>query len=190
MPQPLLNQRGPAASASNTSQYSGRAWGSQPPESGMFLPCCFAFLAGYRLVTRKARNTPMTRHSYREHDYAFGQAMLKLRTSIGLTKAGLAHPLGVSPRAVGEWEADSNYLKPNTSNTFLGCVCSSTSLRRSGRKRKSGRCGKRLINGYSSMKPGSMTCLLLLRPFNFPHRPRRRLPTRKRSLQPPRASIG
>ncbi len=107
----------------------------------------------------------MTRHSYREHDYAFGQAMLKLRTSIGLTKAGLAHPLGVSPRAVGEWEADSNYLKPNTSNTFLGCVCSSTSLRRSGRKRKSGR-------------------------FNFPHRPRRRLPTRKRSLQPPRASIG
>ncbi len=27
----------------------------------------------------------MPRHSYREHDYAFGQAMLKLRTSIGLT---------------------------------------------------------------------------------------------------------
>jgi hypothetical protein len=39
-------QRGPAASASNTYQYSGRAWGSQPPESGMFLPCCFACLVG------------------------------------------------------------------------------------------------------------------------------------------------
>src|SRR6266700_8123795 len=53
----------------------------------------------------------MTRHSYREHEYAFGQAMLKLPTSIGLTKAGLAHLLGVSPRAVGEWEAGSNYPK-------------------------------------------------------------------------------
>src|SRR6266571_7836665 len=123
MPQPLLNQRGPAASASNTSQYSGRAWGSQSPESGMFLPCCFAFLAGCRRVTRKARNTPMTRHSYREHDYAFGQAMLKLRTSIGLTKAGLAHPLGVSPRAVGEWEAGSNYPKAEHLQHSLGlCV--------------------------------------------------------------------
>ena len=32
--------------ASNTSQYSGSARGSQPPEGGIFLPCCFAFLAG------------------------------------------------------------------------------------------------------------------------------------------------
>ena len=53
----------------------------------------------------------MTRHSYRECDYAFGQVMLKLRTSIGLTQAGLAHLLGVSRRAVGEWEAGSNYPK-------------------------------------------------------------------------------
>src|SRR5271157_5713554 len=47
------HQRGPALSASNTSQYSGSARGSQPPEGGMFLPCCFAFLAGCRRVTRK-----------------------------------------------------------------------------------------------------------------------------------------
>ena len=28
----------------------------------------------------------MKRHSYRERDYAFGQAMLSLRTSLGLTR--------------------------------------------------------------------------------------------------------
>jgi transcriptional regulator with XRE-family HTH domain len=65
----------------------------------------------------------MTRHSYREHDYAFGQAMLKLRTSIGLTQAGLAHLLGVSRRAVGEWEAGSNYPKAEHLQHFIGlCV--------------------------------------------------------------------
>jgi WD40 repeat protein/transcriptional regulator with XRE-family HTH domain len=53
----------------------------------------------------------MPRHSYHERDYTFGQAMLKLRTSIGLTQAGLADLLGVSRRAVGEWEAGSNYPK-------------------------------------------------------------------------------
>src|SRR6266849_7604124 len=82
--------------ASNTSQYSGSARGSQPPEGGIFLPCCFAFLVGCRRVTRKAKSTPMSRHSYRERDYAFGQVMLKLRTSIGLTQAGLAERLGES----------------------------------------------------------------------------------------------
>ena len=30
----------------------------------------------------------MTRHSYHERDYTFGQVMFKLRTSIGLTQAG------------------------------------------------------------------------------------------------------
>ena len=53
----------------------------------------------------------MTRHSYHECDYTFGQVMFKLRTSIGLTQAGLADLLGVSRRAVGEWEAGSNYPK-------------------------------------------------------------------------------
>ncbi len=87
MPQTPLKQRGSVSSASNTPQYSGSAWGSQPPEGGMFLPCYFAFLAGCRRATRKAKSTPMTRHSYQERDYAFGQIMLKLRTSIGLTQA-------------------------------------------------------------------------------------------------------
>jgi hypothetical protein len=37
----------------------------------------------------------MPRHSYRERDSTSGQAMLKLRASIGLTQAGLAPRLGV-----------------------------------------------------------------------------------------------
>ena len=49
--------------------------------------------------------------SYRERDYTFGQAMLTLRTAIGLTQAGLAKYLGISRRAVGEWEAGSSYPK-------------------------------------------------------------------------------
>ena len=53
----------------------------------------------------------MTRYSYRERDYTFGQAMLTLRSSIGLTQAGLAARLGVSRRAVGEWEGGQNYPK-------------------------------------------------------------------------------
>ena len=61
----------------------------------------------------------MTRHSYRERDYAFGQVMFKLRTSIGLTQAGLSERLRVSRRAVGEWEAGSNYPKAERMQHFL-----------------------------------------------------------------------
>ena len=53
----------------------------------------------------------MKRSSYGERDYAFGQEMLTLRTHIGLTQAGLAELLGVSRRAVAEWEAGSSYPK-------------------------------------------------------------------------------
>src|SRR5579864_6763787 len=49
--------------------------------------------------------------AYDERDYTFGQAMLRLRTEIGLTQVGLAGVLGVSRRAVGEWEAGSSYPK-------------------------------------------------------------------------------
>ena len=53
----------------------------------------------------------MKRYSYSERDYAFGQLMLTLRTSIGLTQAGLADRLGVSRRAVAEWEGGLSYPK-------------------------------------------------------------------------------
>ena len=47
--------------------------------------------------------------SYHERDYAYGAVMLTLRTAIGLTQKGLANLLGVSRRAVGDWEAGSSY---------------------------------------------------------------------------------
>src|SRR2546423_6621642 len=53
----------------------------------------------------------MKRFSYGERDYAFGQLMLTLRTTIGLTQAGLAEVLGISRRAVAQWEAGLNYPK-------------------------------------------------------------------------------
>ncbi len=54
----------------------------------------------------------MTRNSYPEQDYAFGQVMLTLRTTLMLTQAGLANVLGVSRNSVTDWEAGNKY--PNT----------------------------------------------------------------------------
>src|SRR3989441_4977821 len=51
------------------------------------------------------------RSSYRERDYAFGELILSLRSAIGLTQAGLSDQLGISKKAVGEWEAGSSYPK-------------------------------------------------------------------------------
>ncbi len=53
----------------------------------------------------------MKKSSYGERDYAFGQLMLRLRTSIGLTQAGLAQLLGISRQALGEWESGSSSPK-------------------------------------------------------------------------------
>jgi transcriptional regulator with XRE-family HTH domain len=51
----------------------------------------------------------MKRYSFRERDSTFGQMLLTLRTNIGLTQAQLAERLGVTRRAVVEWEEGSNY---------------------------------------------------------------------------------
>ncbi len=65
----------------------------------------------------------MPRHSYHERDSTFGQAMFKLRTSIGLTQAGLGALLGVSRRAVGEREGGLNYPKvPHLQHFLELCV--------------------------------------------------------------------
>jgi transcriptional regulator with XRE-family HTH domain len=61
----------------------------------------------------------MKRSSYRDRDYAFGQTMLTLRSAIGLTQTGLADYLGVSRRAVGNWEAGSSYPKPEHLRKFV-----------------------------------------------------------------------
>src|SRR5215469_3038491 len=61
--------------------------------------------------SREIRRPLVKRYSYGERDYAFGQMILTLRTTLGLTQTGLADQLGVSRRAVAEWEAGLSYPK-------------------------------------------------------------------------------
>src|SRR5258708_550695 len=61
----------------------------------------------------------MKQPTYRDRDLTFGQAMLGLRTAIGLTQTGLAEYLGISRRAVGEWEAGSSYPKAERLKEFI-----------------------------------------------------------------------
>ena len=61
----------------------------------------------------------MKKSSYGERDYAFGQLALGLRTSIGLTQAGLARQLGISRQAVVGWEAGSSYPKASHLKALL-----------------------------------------------------------------------
>ncbi|MEO8393719.1 MAG: NB-ARC domain-containing protein, partial [Chloroflexota bacterium] len=61
----------------------------------------------------------MKQTSYRDRDYPFGQIMLSLRSTIGLTQAGLADFLGVSRRSVVDWEAGSKYPKVENLKQFI-----------------------------------------------------------------------
>ena len=77
----------------------------------------------------------MQRFSYSERDYAFAQAMLGLRTAIGLTQAGLAELLGVSRKAISRWEAGETYPKAEHLKALLAfavrqqaLLCVSTTL--------------------------------------------------------------
>ena len=53
----------------------------------------------------------MSQSFYQERDYAFGQAMLTLRTHIGMTQTGLAERLGITRKAMNRWEAGDAYPK-------------------------------------------------------------------------------
>src|SRR2546430_10274979 len=57
--------------------------------------------------------------SYRERDYAFGQVMLTLRTRLELTQTGLADMLGVTRRAVIDWEGGLTYPKADHLKQFV-----------------------------------------------------------------------
>src|SRR5712692_2429026 len=57
--------------------------------------------------------------SYRDRDYAFGQTILTLRTMIGLTQVVLAEYLGVTRKAVGEWESGLTYPKAEHLKAFI-----------------------------------------------------------------------
>jgi len=65
----------------------------------------------------------MRTHIYGERDYAYGQAMVTLRTAIGLTQVELAQVLGVSRGAVLGWEGGINYPKAISLKRFIAlCV--------------------------------------------------------------------
>src|SRR6266704_3287916 len=61
--------------------------------------------------SREIRSLLVKRHVYRERDYAFGLLIQKLRSTIGLSQAGLGELLGISRRAVAEWEGGLSYPK-------------------------------------------------------------------------------
>ncbi len=61
----------------------------------------------------------MKESSYRDRDYAFGQVILTLRTRLGLTQTELANELGVTRRAVGDWEAGLTYPKAEHLKQFV-----------------------------------------------------------------------
>src|SRR2546421_6840684 len=57
--------------------------------------------------------------SSRERDYAFGQVMLTLRTRLELTQTELADLLGVTRRAVIDWEGGLTYPKADHLKQFV-----------------------------------------------------------------------
>lgn len=57
--------------------------------------------------------------SYHEWDYSFGQTMLTVRARIGLTQAGLAETLGVSRKAIGNWERGSSFPQAEHLKQFI-----------------------------------------------------------------------
>src|SRR3989440_6221229 len=62
-------------------------------------------------VDYEERSLLMKQSFYGGRDYAFGQAMLTLRITIGLTQAGLAERLRVSRKAIVRWEGGFSYPK-------------------------------------------------------------------------------
>src|SRR2546426_1549611 len=61
----------------------------------------------------------MKRSSYRERDSAFGQVMLPLRTRLELPQTELADMLGVTRRAVIDWEGGLTYPKADHLKQFV-----------------------------------------------------------------------
>jgi transcriptional regulator with XRE-family HTH domain len=100
----------------------------------------------------------MKRFSYGERDYAFGQRMLTLRTTIGLTQAGLAQHLGVSRKAVEKWEAGESYPTAEHLKALLALGVRAVAFPADGRKSRCVPCGRQRTRRCSSMSPGSLPC--------------------------------
>src|SRR5205807_3585816 len=72
-----------------------------------------------RVCEGDEKGMSMKRSSYRERDYAFGQVMLTLRTRLELTQTALADRLGVTRRAVIDWEGGLTYPKADHLKQFV-----------------------------------------------------------------------
>jgi tetratricopeptide (TPR) repeat protein/transcriptional regulator with XRE-family HTH domain len=64
----------------------------------------------------------MTKTSYREQDHTFGQQMLTLRTTTGLTQAELGKILHVSRHTIGAWESGESYPKSDHLEAFITLI--------------------------------------------------------------------
>ncbi len=100
----------------------------------------------------------MTTHTYGKHDYAFGQAMLTLRTEIGLTQAGLAQVLGVSRGTVLGWEAGRSYPKAKHLKCFIAFGVKQRAFPAGREERRSVRYGKRRTRRWCWLSCGSPPC--------------------------------
>src|SRR5260370_26865802 len=96
----------PMVRTPDSHEYNGGGWGSHCPSARISRTITSHGLAR---LSRAERRRLVKSSSYREHDAAFGQLMLALRTRIGLTQAGLAKLLGISRHAVAAWEAGRSY---------------------------------------------------------------------------------
>lgn len=66
------------------------------------------------LLLSVERSLLMSRSWHKEPDYVFGQRILTLRTSLGVTQEGLATLLRISRKSIVRWEAGERY--PNASH--------------------------------------------------------------------------
>jgi transcriptional regulator with XRE-family HTH domain len=100
------------------------------------------------------------RFSYGERDYAFGQLMLTLRTTIGLSQAALGGLLGVSRRAVAEWEGGLSYPKAERLKQLITLGVQQRAWASGANRSRSARCGRRPTRRCCWMRTGCGRCSL------------------------------
>src|SRR6266516_2170262 len=105
------SQTGVTHGAGTPDSHQCRGWAVGKSASIRLRVTSHPFTACRCAGSREMRRLLVKRYPYSERDYTFGQMMLTLRTTIGLTQAGLGERLGVSRRAVAEWEAGLSYPK-------------------------------------------------------------------------------